>query len=161
MASKYSSDVDVQAAFKKFDVNNDGVLDRNEMEAVQREIESEAMRKSQGGRADQRHGVSSEVLEAQVERIETFVVAVHGSCSALHEALAQASSECSPDAPIHFWMRDFFAAVSQNTACIKEAMKQVQALHVSMQLLQARMVKLGSGVSDESGVKSKVKIVCV
>jgi hypothetical protein len=89
MASKYGSSVDVQAAFNKFDVNKDGVLDRDEMVAVHREIESQSMR---GNGTDGRQGVSSEVLEAQVERIETFVVAVHGSCNALHEALAQAIS---------------------------------------------------------------------
>jgi len=89
MASKFGSSVDVQAAFNKFDVNKDGVLDRDEMVAVQRELESQSMR---GNGVDGRQGVSSEVLEAQVERIETFVVAVHGSCNALHEALAQAIS---------------------------------------------------------------------
>ena len=95
MASKYGSSVDVQAAFNKFDVNKDGVLDRDEMVAVQREIEGHSMR---GSGADGRQGVSSDVLEAQVERIETFVVAVHGSCNALHDALAQARSARSPGA---------------------------------------------------------------
>lgn len=131
MGSKYGSDEDVRAAFNKFDVNNDGVLDRAEMEAVQQEIESHAMKKNKG--ADQRHGVSSEVLEAQVERIETFVIAVHGSCNALHDALAQ------------------------NTASIKGVMKEIQALNANMQLLQTRMVKLGSGASDEGSVKSKMR----
>ena len=104
MASTYGSDEDMRAAFNKFDVNNDGVLDRAEMEAVQQEIESRAMKTNKG--ADQRHGVNSEVLEAQVERIETFVIAVHGSCNALHDALAQASSTRSPDVHFLVWMRD-------------------------------------------------------
>jgi hypothetical protein len=106
MSSKYGSDTDVQAAFSKFDVNNDGVLDRDEMEAVQREIENQAIKQRQG--ADQRHGVSSEVLEAQVERIETFVVAVHGSCNGLHEALAQARSKSSLNTHALVLMCDIF-----------------------------------------------------
>lgn len=35
-------------------------------------------------------------------------------------------------------------------------MKEIQALNANMQLLQTRMVKLGSGASDEGSVKSKV-----
>ena len=90
MESKFGSAVDAQAAFSKFDVNNDGVLDKEEMRAVQLELEQQsAMR---GGSVGQGQGVRSEVLEAQLERIETFVVAVHGSCSALHEEMAQVSS---------------------------------------------------------------------
>ena len=62
-----------------------------EMKAVQQEIEERALREV-GGRG-QKQGVSSEVLEAQLERIETFVVAVHGSCNALHDEMAQAISK--------------------------------------------------------------------
>jgi hypothetical protein len=91
MESKFGADMDVQAAFNKFDVNNDGVLDKEEMKAVQQEIEERALREV-GGRG-QKQGVSSEVLEAQLERIETFVVAVHGSCNALHDEMAQAISK--------------------------------------------------------------------
>jgi hypothetical protein len=86
MESKYGAGMDVQAAFSKFDVNNDGVLDKEEMKAVQREIEERELR-AVGARGQ---GVGSEVLEAQLERIETFVVAVHGSCNALHDDMAQA-----------------------------------------------------------------------
>ena len=93
MESKFGADMDVQAAFNKFDVNNDGVLDKEEMKAVQQEIEERALREV-GGRG-QKQGVSSEVLEAQLERIETFVVAVHGSCNALHDEMAQAISKYS------------------------------------------------------------------
>jgi hypothetical protein len=87
MESKFGSEVDVQAAFKKFDVNNDGVLDEEEMDAVRREIEEKTRQAAGGGQVQ---SLRSEVLEAQMERIETFVVAVHGSCSVLQEQLAQA-----------------------------------------------------------------------
>jgi hypothetical protein len=89
MESKFGNDLDVQAAFNKFDVNNDGVLDKEEMLAVQLEIEERAAKAAAG--AGQGQGVRSEVLEAQLERIETFVVAVHGSCNALRDEMAQAS----------------------------------------------------------------------
>jgi hypothetical protein len=92
MESKFGNSMDVQAAFSKFDVNNDGVLDKDEMVAVQMEIEQRAAQAAAG--AGQGQGVRSEVLEAQLERIETFVVAVHGSCSALHDNMEQAS-ECN------------------------------------------------------------------
>jgi len=90
MSSKFGSEVDVQAAFDKFDVNQDGVLDLEEMAAVKRELEERAAREraAAGGGG---LGVRSEVLEAQLERIEAFVVAVHGSCGALHEETAQVS----------------------------------------------------------------------
>ena len=90
MESKYGSDMDVQAAFNKFDVNNDGVLDKEEMKAVQLELEQDTMREGAGG--GHGHGVRSEVLEAQLERIETFLVAVHGSCNVLHEHMAQVTA---------------------------------------------------------------------
>ncbi len=86
MESKYGAGLDVQSVFNKFDVNNDGVLDKEEMKAVQREIEERELIET-GARGQ---GVGSEVLEAQLERIETFVVAVHGSCNALHDEMAQA-----------------------------------------------------------------------
>ncbi len=110
MESKFGSTVDAQAAFAKFDVNNDGVLDKEEMRAVQLELEQQsAMRGGSGGQ-----GVRSEVLEAQLERIETFVVAVHGSCSALHEEMAQVSSKAwrrfaqVEDSSLRFLLLSFF-----------------------------------------------------
>ena len=45
----------------------------------------------------------------------------------------------------------------QNTACIKGVLNEIQFLHASMQLMQARMAKLGKGASDEGSVKSKVR----
>jgi hypothetical protein len=89
MESKFgaNSDVDVQATFKKFDVNNDGVLDEQEMLAVKKELDEASSKvfatKGEGG------GLRSEVLEAQLERIETFVVSVHGSCNTLHDEAMQ------------------------------------------------------------------------
>lgn len=170
MSSKFGSEVDVQAAFNKFDVNQDGVLDLEEMEAVKRDLEERAVRERAAGGGGL--GVRSEVLEAQLERIEAFVVAVHGSCGALHEETAQVSARqpllpqlFSPGrhlfpAAIQGFSRAFpLTRVCQNAASIKGVLSELQALNANMQLLQSRISKMSSGKSEEGAVRSKVCVM--
>jgi len=144
----------LQATFKKFDVNNDGVLDEEEMIAVKKELEDASMKgfavKGDGG------GVRSEVLEAQMERIETFVVAVHGSCNTLHEEAMQVQVLAHAAVGRCCVASHVLSAPVQNSAGIKAVVKELQSLNASIQQLQARVMKMAGGKSDESGVKSKV-----